>query len=98
MLAMGKSMRSPLVDSWSVYFQACADLHSCSFEEAVTKFQTIMNRPHITDRRAVIDAFAGFALAQQLLGNTETANSTVDQLMDYLSDSDDPANRVLAGS
>jgi len=98
MLAMGKSMRSPLVDSWSVYFQACVNLHLCSFEEAATKFQTIMNRPHITDRRAVIDAFAGFALAQQLSGNTETANSTVDQLMNYLSDSDDPANRVLAGS
>jgi LuxR family maltose regulon positive regulatory protein len=98
MRAMDPHIPSPVVDAWSHYFEACADLHSLRLESALNHFGIILSRPHTTDRVAVTDAFASAALAQQLLGLEDKATETITRMMSYLSDSNDPASRTLGES
>jgi len=95
---MGVQMRTPLVDAWSYYFDACADLMNMRLDSALKNFQTILRRLHVLDRRAVIDAYVGKALVQQLSGKPENANTTLENLAAFVNETDDPLNQVLMKS
>ena len=95
---MGVQMRTPLVDAWSYYFDACADLMNMRLDSALKNFQTILSRLHVLDRRAVIDAYVGKALAQQLSGKPENVNTTLENLAAFVNETDDPLNQVLMKS
>ena len=95
---MGVQMRTPLVDAWSYYFDACADLMNMRLDSALKNFQTILSRLHVLDRRAVIDAYVGKALAQQLSGKPENVNTTLANLAAFVNETDDPLNQVLMKS
>ncbi len=94
----GVNMRTPLVDAWSYYFDACTDLISMRLDLALENFQSVLSRSHVTDTRAVIDAHVGKALTQQLSGKPENANTTLANLAAFVNESDDPLNQVLMKS
>ena len=95
---MDSRMRTPLVDAWSYYFDACADLINLRLDRALENFQSVLSRAHLTDRRAVIDSYAGAALTQQLSGEPENANTMLENLAAFVNETDDPLNQVLMKS
>jgi len=95
---MDAQMRTPLVDAWSYYFDACANLINMRLDLALENFQSVLSRSHVTDRRAVIDAYVGMALTQQLSGKPENANTTLENLAAFVNETDDPLNQVLMKS
>ena len=98
MLTIGKKMRSRLTDTWSVYFTACVELHRFQLEAAEKHFSRIIERPHLIDRRAAIDSFVGLAMAQQLSGQQEEADHTIERLKSFVRESNEPENLALADS
>jgi len=98
MRAVDKKMRSVLVDSWTFYFEGCADIHWFNPEKALIGFSMVVEKPHIVDVRPAIDAFAGLALTQQFLGQPDKATETIEKLRVFVSETGDPANQILANS
>ncbi|MGB5327697.1 MAG: hypothetical protein WBO58_05695, partial [Gammaproteobacteria bacterium] len=98
MRAFDKKMRNPLVDSWSFYFEGCADIHWFNLEKALIGFSMVVEEPHIVDVRPAIDAFAGLALTQQFLGQPDKATETIEKLRVFVSESGDPAYQIVVNS
>ncbi len=98
MRSIGRKMRSRLTDAWSVYFTGCVELHRFQLEAAEKRFSRVIDRPHLIDRRAAIDSFAGLAMAQQLSGQQEEADHTIERLKSFVRETDEPENLALADS
>jgi len=90
MQSMDVAMRTPLVDLWSHYFMGLAALHNLRLETAIDCFELALEEPHLHDRRAAIDSYAGLALTQQLQGQPEQALSTIDRLAALVHELDKP--------
>ncbi len=90
--------RSLLSDSWGYYLEACTDLHCQHLEPALQHFDASVKHPHATDERAIIDAFAGLALTQQLLQRTDAAIETIRRMKDFARERNDPGHITVAHS
>jgi LuxR family maltose regulon positive regulatory protein len=55
-----------------------------------------MRNPYVLEPRAVVDAFSGLALAQQLTGDTESAEQTLERLMSLALELNAPEYRDVA--
>jgi len=86
----GKRMRelaehqpSALNTSWGFYLEGISNLHRMDIETAEGALIASSAYPYSTDARAAVDAFAGLALAQQLMEQPEVAAETVKQLFHF---------------
>lgn len=81
--------KSMLNTCWGYYLEGLTDLHSMNLEAAQEKFIASCEHPYSTDARAVADALAGVALAQQLMQQPEAARATVGRLIRFASEPGD---------
>jgi len=72
------------IDAWSSYLLAVAHLHASELERAYHQFALAAQQRYTLDTRAVIDAMAGLALAQQLLKKPDAADESIDSLIDLV--------------
>jgi len=81
---------------WAPYFLGCACLHSFDLDGAIHAFAEAVRRPYVVEPRAVVDAFAGLAIAQQLAHRTEDAEQTLGRLMDFAVELNTPEHLSVA--
>ena len=98
MRSIDQGMRTPLTDGWSHYFSACIKLQHYQLDEAAKYFARVVERPHLIDQRAAIDAFTGLALVQQMSGEPEKSSQTVRSLERYIGKTATPENQALLDS
>ena len=96
MRSVDRNMRTTLTDAWSVYFTGCVELQRFQLEAAEKRFSRVIDRPHMIDRRAAIDSFAGLAIAQQMSGQQEEALNTIERLKSFVGERDEAENLALA--
>ena len=72
------------IDAWSSYLLAVAHLHASELERAYHQFALAAQQRYTLDTRAVIDAMAGLALAQQLFKKPDAADESIDSLIDLV--------------
>ena len=98
MLALGKTNRSLLTDSWAHYILGCSYLHSQRLDLALGHFEGGVAHAHATDLRAASDAFAGLALTQQLLNQPGAATETLKRLKDFAAGANDQAQQEVVSA
>jgi LuxR family maltose regulon positive regulatory protein len=67
--------------AWSSYLLGCTHLNAYELERASRHFSVAARQRYILDTRAVIDALAGLALAQQLMQQPDKAAETMERLL-----------------
>jgi LuxR family maltose regulon positive regulatory protein len=85
-------------EAWGSYLQACAYLHACELDRASQHFAVAAHQRYTLDTRAVIDAMAGLALAQQLNKKPDEAEGVVESLMEFALELNVPQYLSLAHS
>jgi LuxR family maltose regulon positive regulatory protein len=72
-----------LTEAWSYYMQAAADLHMGKLEAAARGFARAADLRYVLEPMASVDALAGLALTQQLLGLNDEAQATASLLQEF---------------
>ena len=88
----------PVTDAWSSYMWGCTHLHAGRLEPASRHFGDAVKQRHVLESRAAIDAFAGLALAQQLMQEPDAAAATTRGLQAFAQELNDPQYLCLARS
>ncbi|MDH3669458.1 MAG: LuxR C-terminal-related transcriptional regulator, partial [Paracoccaceae bacterium] len=76
--------------SWAHYLEGLGDLHCMDLDSALDHFAAGSEHPRSTDARAAVDALAGLALTQQLTQRTAAATATVQRVIDFTFELNDP--------
>jgi LuxR family maltose regulon positive regulatory protein len=84
--------------AWSDYLEGCAHLQTNELDVASRHFSRALERRYILETRAVLDAFSGLALAQQLMQQSDNAQETEDQLQRFADELNDPMTLAVADS
>ena len=69
--------------AWSEFMEACTYLHAHDLEPALKHMDLAVRQRYILHTRAAVDALAGLALTQQLLGRQDEAAATLDMLQSF---------------
>jgi LuxR family maltose regulon positive regulatory protein len=85
-------------EAWGLYSQGCSYLNACEFEQAIVYFTSAVQHRYVLDSNALLDSFAGLALAEQLRLREEAADKALAQLSDYAREVDDPYCLAIARS
>jgi LuxR family maltose regulon positive regulatory protein len=73
-------------EAWVAYFFAYVHLQNWDLVDAIPHFEFAAGQQYAMDTEAVIDAKAGLALTQQLLGRETEATQTVNHLYEIIQD------------
>jgi LuxR family maltose regulon positive regulatory protein len=65
-----------LTKAWGYYFLACSHLHCGELEAALLHFNQTVDLRYMLEPRAAVDAMAGLALTQQLMGLEDDATES----------------------
>ena len=84
--------------AWAPYFLAYTDFQSLDLRQAIDRFTDAIRNPYVLEPRAVVDSFSGLALAQQLAGDTESAEKTMERLMSFARELNAPEGLDVAHS
>jgi LuxR family maltose regulon positive regulatory protein len=84
--------------AWAPYFLAYTEFHSLELRQAIGRFADAIRNPYAFEPRAVVDAFSGLALAQQLAGDTDSAENTMKRLMNFARELSAPEGLDVAHS
>jgi LuxR family maltose regulon positive regulatory protein len=84
--------------AWSDYLEGCTHLQTNELDVASRLFSSAIERRYILETRAVLDAFLGLALTQQLRQQPDNAQETQDQLQRFANELNDPTALALADS
>ena len=95
---LAKPNRSVYSDAWGYYLEGISDLHTMDLDSALNHLSVPCDSPYTTDARAAIDAMAGIALIQQLMGRTELAQVTLKRLVQFACETNDPVQISVARS
>lgn len=86
-----KKLKNRNNDAWAFYMQGCAHLHAYHLQEAAHAFAAAAQYRYTLDTAALIDAMAGLALAQQLMGEAEKASKTIERLLELAEEINEPS-------
>ncbi len=86
------------LDLWNQYFQGIVMLHDMQLEEATGHLEAVVEHRYHMDARAAIDAMAGLALTQQMLQQPQSATATVQQMLQFAVELNDPEQMHIAQS
>lgn len=89
---------SSYANYWQSYLNGWHQFHACRLTEAVESFSTAVEMQYIGYATVIIDAYAGLALSQQLLGRWEKANELVGKMLDFAGTMDDAHCLAMAQS
>ncbi len=84
--------------AWAPYFLACVRLHALELDGAIEGFSSAVHNPYVFEPRGAVDAFAGLALAQHFLGESESADKTLVRLVDFVRSRSAPEYASVAES
>lgn len=76
--------------AWALQLQGLADLHSMNLEAALSHFAAASKYVHVRGTRAELEALAGIALTQQLMRQPDAAESTIQRLIQFAYETNDP--------
>ncbi|MDX2429557.1 MAG: response regulator [Bacteroides sp.] len=83
-------------DAWNYYMEACTDLHSGQLDDALRNFSGAVDQRYILHTRGATDAVGGLALTQQLLGQKEAAEGSLNLMMEFARELGDPIYTSVA--
>jgi len=86
------------IGTWCSYFQAYIHFFRGELDQAVGLFEQAVNNRYIMHARSAIDSLAGCALTYQALGQSQKANETMELLLEFAQQSNDPAKVTIAFS
>jgi LuxR family maltose regulon positive regulatory protein len=86
---------SLLNTSWAEYLLGAADFHCMDLESARDHLSRACEHLYATDARAAIDALAGLALTQHMVGRAAAARATVERMMHFARETGDPVHSGL---
>ncbi|MBW1799595.1 MAG: response regulator [Deltaproteobacteria bacterium] len=81
---MSRKHNLGLAEAWSYYFIACTHLHTGELEAASLLFSQAVELGYVLEPRAALDALAGLALTQQLMGLDEKAAESSRRLQEFV--------------
>jgi LuxR family maltose regulon positive regulatory protein len=76
--------------------EGVTQLHRLEFAAAAQNFSAASEHPHTFDARLTIDSLAGLALTHQLMGQPEAADETVQRLIQFAYELNDPVQVGVA--
>ena len=82
--------------AWNLFMEACADLQSNKLEQASRLFSEAVGHRYILHTRGAIDAVAGLALTQQLLGQQDRVRETCDLMVEFARELEEPLYMSVA--
>ena len=94
--AVSKKHNMSLAEAWGYYFQAFGYLYTGKLEAALPLFFQVHELRYVMEPRAVIDALAGLALAQQFLQREVEAEKTIQRLQEFALEFNEPSYFSLA--
>jgi LuxR family maltose regulon positive regulatory protein len=83
LLLLSREHNMLLTKAWSYYFLACSYLHCGELEAALLHFTKTVDLRYMLEPRAAVDAMAGLALTQQLMGLKDDATESWRQLQTF---------------
>jgi len=83
---------------WSSYLHGYAHYFRNSLEEAAFYFEEAVKGRYILHTKAAVDSLAGLALTYQALGKADKAAATVDILLEFVRETNDPTYVTTARS
>lgn len=89
---------SQLNASWSDYLEGLSNLHNMNLSAAIAYLESSVEKPYSTDGTLVVDALAGLALAQELMGHPKSANEALQRSLKFAFESNDPSAIEFARS
>ena len=98
LLKVSKQHNMRLTEGWSYYFLACSHLHTGELEAASQYFEQASKLQYVLEPRAAVDALAGLALTQQLMGLTDKATDSCLRLELFASEMQAPIYLPVAQS
>jgi len=84
--------------SWGEYLDGVASMHAMDLEAARDRFEDGTKYLHATDAQAAVDALAGLALTQQLMGRPTAAGAAVRRLFRFVDETGDPVHLSVVRS
>ena len=90
--------RSTYAKYWNSYLGGWINFQSGNLAKALEGFQTTVDMQYLAYTMVIIDAYAGLALSQQLLGRWEKANELVGKMLDFAGTMDDAHCLAMAQS
>jgi LuxR family maltose regulon positive regulatory protein len=84
--------------AWSHYFLGLDILQRGYLNDAIPHFTAATEQRHVLEPQAAIEAFAGLALTQALLGQKQALDNTLDRLASFAGEHDEPEYVLLADS
>jgi len=84
--------------AWSHYSQASANLQMFNLDDALLHFKKTIESRFSIDLRVVLDAMASVALIQHFKNQPEDAKNTINELMEFVSETDDIVDLLIANS
>lgn len=90
--------KTPGLAAISQYLQACVHLHTFDLEQAAHHFTEANQQCYIMDTQTAIDSLIGLALTQHFSQQPDEARLTIDRLLVFAGETNDPNCLSLANS
>ncbi len=84
--------------AWSHFSQASANLQMFNLDDALLQFKKAIESRYSIDLRVVLDAMASVALIQHFNNQQEDAKNSINELMEFVSETGDPVDLLIANS
>jgi LuxR family maltose regulon positive regulatory protein len=85
-------------EAWSSYMQACTYLHAHELDQALRHFNAAFAQRYILHVRAAVDVIGGLSLTHQLMGQTDAATATMERLIEFAREMEEPVYLTVATS
>lgn len=86
------------LNTWNQYFEGIITMNDLQLDAAAGHFNSVMDHLYFIDARPAIDAIAGLALTQQMSQQPQAADATVQRMMQFAIELNDPEQIIIARS
>jgi len=87
---VARNFNMRLTEAWSSYMLGCSYLHAGEFEAASHHFDRVVELRYVLELMAAFDALAGLALTQQFMRLDDKAAETVNRMLDFAKEQNEP--------
>jgi LuxR family maltose regulon positive regulatory protein len=98
MEAFGTRNKNDIVGGWGSYLMGYVHFEWNNFETASHHFSQAVKKRYFLDVNTPIDSYAGLIFSYQLMGQSDKANQTVKQMLEFAQQSNNPSHIILARS
>lgn len=98
MSEQSKRRSNQYLNSWNQYLAGISMLHVMELDAAERHFNSVIEHLYYIDARPAIDAMAGLAMTQQMLQKPQAADQTIQRMMQFAIELNDPEQIIIARS